>query len=210
MSHRLRLVLISASALVLMGCASSAMREGDCRAVRSVHLVRPFEIPRQPRVMTRANAWGIAIGGAVGGAIAASGAGGKEEATAKYLAENNIDLGEMLAEELTSQFQSQGILKFALPANADGFLKVQVGGYGIGPTAGMVSDQYRASIGVRAIITAADGRVIWETQVSDPALNGERPSATLEELYSNPRVMREQMRAVAKTSARDLVANCTN
>lgn len=210
MFRRLRLVMIAALAMALFGCASSAMRDGDCRAVRSVHLVRPFEMPRQPRVMTRANAWGIAIGGAVGGAIATSGERGKEEATAQYLADNNIDLGEMLAEELTSQFQSQGILKFALPANADGFLKIQVGGYGIGPTAGMVSDQYRALIAVRAIITKADGGVIWEAQVADPALNGERPSATLEALYSNPLLMREQMRAVAKTSARNLVANCSN
>lgn len=93
-------------------------------------------------------------------------------------------------------------------ANADGSLKINVGGYGIGPTAGMVSNQYRAGVGVRAIITTADGRVIWEAQVTDPALNGERPSATLEEPFLNPDVMRDQMRAVAKSGASHLVAIC--
>ena len=54
-------------------------------------------------------------------------------------------------------------------------------------------------------MTRAGGKVVWVKQITDTSMNGDRATATWNDIYTKPEVMREQMLTVAKNAAHEMV-----
>ena len=198
-----RLALVVAALACLGGCVSTSISKEDRAAIRSVHLVQPMAVNPDPMVFTRGQGFAMATAGLFGLAATAGVAEDGKNAFLSYLAFNRIDLDQMLTDELAAQLKAAGI-QVAPQSEANASLSTEVKAWGIAYTPNMFNGQYRLLIRFNSTLTAPDQRVLWEKSVYDSSYNSERPSATLEELMGNPQTMREHMRVLVKTTAKEL------
>ena len=213
-------LFLAATAILInpqMGSAESQKRGVvDRPAIRSIYVDAAVALPKEPRLVTRGQGLGVALGGVVGGAaggaaiggISESGGGTPEQQFLAHLNSNKIRIGEMLPTAFIDEINKYGLFQIvASPDSADAVINLEVQVYGLGYTANPFSHDYRAFLHARGTLTRVGGKVVWSKRIWESGLDDQRPSASMQDLFNQPELMRSQMTAAISEVAREFVAD---
>lgn len=170
--------------------------------IRTVYIDHNVVLPQLPRVRTRADTWAEGYGGLI--AVIKSTDESKEQATVQYLNKNNIQIGEMLVDAFTSEFEARkqfSVVKS--PIGADAYLRFEVSTYGVEHTFNPLSTDYRTLVKAKAGMVGAGDKITWTKEIS--AESDDQSLATLKALYGDPEIMRKHMSIVAEMWAKKMV-----
>ncbi|WP_429103339.1 hypothetical protein [Aeromonas veronii] len=178
------------------------MRAQDQATIRTVYIDHNVVLPQIPRVQTRADTWAEGFGGIT--AVISSTDKSKEQATIDYLKKNNIQIGEMLVDAFTTEFEARSqFSSVKSPIGADAVIRFVVLTYGVEHTFNPLSNEYRTILNAKATMVGPGDKIIWVKNIS--AESDEQSLATLKELYGNPEIMHKHMSIVAKMCAKMMV-----
>ena len=178
------------------------MSAQDKTTIRTVYIDHNVALPQIPRVRTRADSWAEGYGGLI--AVIRSTDKSKEQATVEYLAKNNIQIGEMLVDAFTTEFEARN--QFSViksPIGADAVIRFVVLTYGVEHTFNPLSNDYRTLLNAKATMVGSGDNITWIKEIS--AESDDQSLATLKELYGDPEIMRKHMSIVAKMCAKRMV-----
>lgn len=182
--------------------ADQDMSVHDMATISTVYIDHNVAIPRAPLVRTRGDTWAEGFGGLI--AVIRSTDNSKEQATVEYLEKNNIQIGEMLAEAFTSEFEARHqFLVVKSPVGADAVIRFVILTYGVEHTFNPLSNDYRTLLKAKATMLRSGDKITWIKEIS--AESDDQSLTTFKELYGDPEIMRKHMSIVAKICAKSMV-----
>jgi hypothetical protein len=159
--------------------------------------INAVELPKHPDVVGSGAIAAALLGGALA-ASAADGAGGDiEDAYAKLLAKNNIDVGLDIAFELTDQLSAKGYEVVGTAEQADATMRVIVENYGLAAVSVNGSKGSIPMFQPVFILTNRDGKKLWRQQVLWGLVKDVKQSVQphpVPDYFHDPKVLTKEMR----------------
>lgn len=196
------------AATLLSNCQSTkALSGADKASIRKVYVNTQVGMPEKPFVQTRGDIWAGALGGAVGGAIAGSNMS-QEDQVIQYLNANKIRVDQMLRNDFIHHLKRTGDFTVVNSSSlADAQFDLKVLAYGIGQNGNAFSNKYRTVMSTEGILSKNGGNVVWKNNGICTAIDGDRPQASWDELFTQPATMRKHMEALTQATAYKLSQN---
>lgn len=189
------------------GCASTIKLDAATKSKLDdgIAIIPTVKLADPPYYHGPAQTWSFALGGAVGGTIAASMA--SEPAKIKnYLETEKIDVGAIVLEEFKHQINEQA--DFSGKFHDDGKYRIElsVPMYGITQKNGF-SSEYKPILRVTSRMIAPDGNVVWESSDYVGPLNSETPAFTYKEYFGTPDNFKNAFVSASKAVVKLLISD---
>jgi len=205
--------LASIAALVLgsllAGCAVGPtvnMNAADRATIKSVTMNTPPTLPAEMFFHGKAQSLGVAVGGLIGGVLAAVAAKEPKAQLVDAMKANGIDLPTILKTEFFAATASRRLLTQAdSTAAAQGDLTLTINAYGFGQTQGFSSLLYPL-LKVTATIKKPNGEIAWQrTDFALPLNSDNKFGYEFEQYLEEPELLRKTLTNISGIVSRMLV-----
>lgn len=193
--------------IFFVGCASTVKIDASTKSKLDdgIAIMPAVKQADTPYYHGPAQTWGMALGGAVGGAIVSSMA--SEPAKIKsYLETEKIDIGAIVLEEFKRQLNEQADFSGKVRDDGKYHIELSVPMYGITQKNGF-SSEYKPILRVRSRMIAPDGNVVWESADYVGPLNSETPAFTYQEYFGTPGTFRNAFVSASKAVVKLLMSD---
>ncbi|TJY58838.1 hypothetical protein E4T66_14650 [Sinimarinibacterium sp. CAU 1509] len=191
--------LISICLLALMlavtGCAGTSVKPETIHQLTSVSVSHSVELSPEVSYHGPEQSLGAALGGILG-ALIAQGATSSPDQIKTYLAEQHIDVGEIVRQAFVEGLQHDSRFANKIKESAENHFELEVPLYGLAQNGGF-SSEYKAWLGFRARLIDPSGNVIWEKYDFVTHFNDAVPAAKYAAYFESPEQFRIGFKAAA-------------
>ena len=192
---RMRFFLAAAAALLIAGAHAQPA------SVKRFALDAEIPQPDLPLIQSPGNFKAFLLGGGIATAIDQQTAG---KAFREYMRKNNIDITQIVSESFKRVVEEDKT--FALGADADAKLKLQINAYGFGASGFTGGNERKPLLNISASLVAGDGKVVWKKTEFITNLSKLTEAYTYDQLGQNPELTVKSFEQVSLLVSRQLLA----
>ncbi|HMU65158.1 MAG TPA: hypothetical protein PKD35_10800 [Nitrosomonas sp.] len=194
---RYRFILI-VFVVMLSACATHTRLDPAMKSklVDGIEISSQVKLSERPFYWGPEITWGGALGGAIGGGLAAL-AVNEPEKIKSYMEAENIDLKQLVLDELKHQISERPDLAGKMREGGKYKMELEIPVYGIAQKHGF-SSEYKPTLGIKAKLVAPEGKIIWEYYYSIANLNSETPAFKFNDYFKTPDTFKAAYSSAAK------------
>lgn len=180
--------------MLLGGCGGVSITPDRLATLKTVMVARTVNVTPEVMYHGPEQAWGPAVGGALGFLISQGAVGAREQIT-RYLGREQIDVGEIARAQFVKGLQADPRFAARLADEAETRFELEVYIKGLA-SSGPFSTQYRPWLGIQAKLIDASGAVLWQDR-DHVFVNDAVPLAPYKAYFETPTTFRTGFAAAA-------------
>ncbi len=186
MKRLLLLLAIHLAGAGLCGCGGQAIAPDRLATIPTFSVDKEVPLPAAPGYYGKAQMWGSAIGGAVGGAVMEGGNNDVPGRIKSYLEQEHVDVQQIVRSEFQQRLSTDPRFVNRVVDNGAAHFKLNVFVYGLFE-AGIFHSGYKIWLGIQATLVDSSGNTLWQDK-NWVGLDSDIPAHAFDDYFSDPSV----------------------